>query len=84
MARSNLGCVCPTCNGAHKAPWKEGQPWAFPHEVATNIAPPLPKPQETPKEASGDYIERVQARTDIGQGLKSMMIKNWMRKQSCT
>jgi len=84
MAKRDPKCVCPTCNGASKAPWKEGQPWAFPHEVATNIAAPIPEPQEDTFRDSGDYVERVQARTDIGPGLKSMMIKNYLRKQSCT
>lgn len=88
-------CNCTTCAGRPGIPPETGKPWRRWHEIqsppeplaapaAINIAPPTPKPRPAPAPAPlgtiQERIDAIRARTDIGNGMKAMQIKNLMRK----
>jgi hypothetical protein len=91
-------CGCEICRGREALPPEEFKPKRYWHEVETkppesveapaevSIPAPAPRPARARRAApTGTLEERIaaiQARTDIGQGLKTMQIKNLVRKET--
>jgi hypothetical protein len=69
-----MKCIC--CNSV-KSFWKEGQPWAYAHEVGALIVAPVSKPRREPQ-----TLEQLRARTDLNPGLKAMMIRNLEKRDA--
>ena len=89
-------CGCEICRGREALPPEDFKPKRYWHEVeakpperleapeGVSAPAPAPKPARARREApTGTLDERIaaiQARTDIGQGLKTMQIKNLLKK----
>lgn len=89
-------CGCEICRGREALPPEEFKPKRYWHEVETKpsesveapegVSAPAPAPRsaQARRAASKGTLEEriaaIQSRTDIGQGLKTMQIKNLMRK----
>lgn len=93
--KDSSNCYCTVCGGAAKLPAVGTRPPAYPHEVnappsvATAAALPVvvaPAPRAAPVPpvvlslSVEEKIAKINARTDIGAGMKRMQIGNLIRK----
>lgn len=90
-------CHCWVCRGRPVLPAAPGRPARYIHEEGGAVAPPLasppaeapsprpraaplPRPQVVP--TLDERIAAIEARTDIGAGMKAMQIRN-LRAKAC-
>lgn len=88
-------CHCSICRGSLRLPPRPGRPAAYPHEIGERPpgAPEeaSPRPPVAPRRPRGtevaptllsveERIAAINARTDIGEGMKRMQIGNIMKR----
>lgn len=72
-------CHCWVCRGQPVLPAAPGRPARYIHEEG-GASPPAEAPRVAP--ALDERIAAIEARTDIGAGMKAMQIRN-LRAKAC-
>ena len=82
-------CYCWVCRGRPVLPASPGRPARYIHEEGGAVAPPLasppaeaPSPRPRVAPTLDERIAAIEARTDIGAGMKAMQIRN-LRAKAC-
>ena len=84
-------CHCRVCRGRPVLPAAPGRPARYIHEEGGAVAPPLasppvgappPPPRPLVAPTLDGRIAAIEARTDIGAGMKAMQIRN-LRAKAC-